>query len=139
MADVFVKINNQDYHLSCKAGGEERLQELAAEVDVKVSALAKQMIGTSNERLFLMAAIILADERSEAGGTKTEEAKNLKSELTKMKAAFEEMKAASKVTKIASNLPSIEAIKNIDKELKGAVEKINNLARKLESEDDFPH
>jgi cell division protein ZapA len=139
MADVFVKINNQDYHLSCKAGGEERLQELAAEVDEKVGMLAKQMIGTSNERLFLMAAIILADEKSEAGGTTAEEAQALKGELTIIKAAFKEMKAAAKVTKIVPDLPSIEAIKNIDRELKGAVEQINNLARKLESEDDFPH
>ncbi len=138
MADVFIKINNQDYHLSCKKGEEDRLRELAEEVNEKVEMLAKQMLGTSNERLLLMAAIILADEKSEAGGDPFSESKRLKAELIELKTAFKEMKKTTKEKKDLPVLPSLKEIKNLDEELKGAVEQINNLARKLETHDDFP-
>lgn len=138
MATLSVKIHNKTYNLSCKEGGQDQLIALASVVNEKVELLSKQMVGVSEDRLILMAAIILADEKEDAENARREESIRLKSEMIELKAAVEEMKVAQKITSISPDLPTLEEIKSIDRELSKAVEQINALARKLESQDDFP-
>ncbi|UYN93502.1 MAG: cell division protein ZapA [Enhydrobacter sp.] len=69
MPQVSIQIANRTYELACGAGEEERVQELAAYVDEKVSALRLQMPpGTPEVKLLVFAAILLAEESREARG-----------------------------------------------------------------------
>ena len=68
MPEVSVQIANRDYELACGEGEEERVQELAAYVDEKVSELRRQLPGTPEVKLLVFAALILADESREARG-----------------------------------------------------------------------
>lgn len=68
MPEVSVQIANRDYELACGDGEEERVQELAAYVDEKISELRRQLPGTPEVKLLVFAALILADESREARG-----------------------------------------------------------------------
>jgi len=62
MAQITVTINNKHYPLACADGDEDRLRKLAAYVDSKTIALAKQLGHVNEARLILMAAVLIADE-----------------------------------------------------------------------------
>jgi len=68
MPEVSVQIANRSYALACGDGEEERVQELAAYVDEKVTVLRRQLPGTPEVKLLVFAALILADESREARG-----------------------------------------------------------------------
>ena len=69
MAEVMLAIGGRSYPIACRDGGEEHLRGLAARVDAKVEE-ARAAVGTANEvRQLLFAALLLADEVSEATGT----------------------------------------------------------------------
>ncbi len=68
MPEVSVQIANRDYELACGEGEEERVQELAAYVDEKVTELRRQLPVTPEVKLLVFAALILADESREARG-----------------------------------------------------------------------
>ncbi len=63
MAQVTVVVSGRSFRMGCRDGEETRVQELAAEIDSHVQRIkggggAK----VQDDRLFLMAAIMLADE-----------------------------------------------------------------------------
>lgn len=66
MAQVTVVVNGRSFRMGCREGEEARVHELAAEID----SLAQKIKGTGpkvqDERLFLMAALMLADQLGEA-------------------------------------------------------------------------
>jgi cell division protein ZapA len=69
MPQVSINIANRTYDLACGAGEEDRVQELAAYVDEKVSALRQRLPpGTPEIKLMVFAAILLAEESREARG-----------------------------------------------------------------------
>jgi len=69
MPQVSINIANRTYELACGAGEEDRVQELAAYVDEKVSALRQRLPpGTPEIKLMVFAAILLAEESREARG-----------------------------------------------------------------------
>jgi cell division protein ZapA len=68
MPEVSVQIANRTYELACGDGEEQRVQELAAYVDEKVTELRLQLPGTPEVKLLVFAALILADESREARG-----------------------------------------------------------------------
>ena len=66
MAEVSLAIGGRSYTLACRDGGEDHLRGLAARVDAKVEE-ARAAVGTPSEvRQLLFAALLLADEASEA-------------------------------------------------------------------------
>lgn len=66
MAEVNLSIGGRSYAVACKAGGEDHLRAIAAYVDGK-AAEARAAVGDSTEtRQLLFAALLLADELSEA-------------------------------------------------------------------------
>ena len=62
MAQVDVSVNGQSYRIACEDGQEDRLVDLAAMVDEKVSDLVNQIGQVGSNRLLVMAALIIADE-----------------------------------------------------------------------------
>jgi cell division protein ZapA len=68
MPQVSIQIASRIYELACGEGEEERVQELAAYVDEKVSTLRQQLPGAPEFKLVVFAALLLADESREARG-----------------------------------------------------------------------
>jgi cell division protein ZapA len=66
MGRVTVTLNNRTYRLACGDGEEVRLQALAAHLKVKVDDLAAQFGQVGEERLLLMAALLVTDELFDA-------------------------------------------------------------------------
>ena len=69
MPQVAIQIANRTYELACGPGEEERVRELGAYVDEKISALRRELPpGTPEVKLMVFAALMLADESREARG-----------------------------------------------------------------------
>ena len=68
MPQVSINIANRTYELACGEGEEQRVQELAAYVDDKVTMLRKQLPGVAEVKLLVFASLMLADESREARG-----------------------------------------------------------------------
>ncbi len=65
MATVTVEINGRPYAVGCADGQEERVRILAKQFDVHVRQVAGDVGHVGDIRLFLMAALVLADELHE--------------------------------------------------------------------------
>lgn len=65
MATVTVEINGRPYAVGCADGQEERVKMLARQFDEHVQNVAGQVGHVGDIRLFLMAALLLADELHE--------------------------------------------------------------------------
>ncbi len=67
MKTVEIHLMGRSYQIGCEPGGEERLQELATMVEEKMKTAASAGQGAIGEiRLFLLAALMLADDIAEA-------------------------------------------------------------------------
>ena len=66
MPQVNVTINGHGYTVQCGDGEEARTEELARLVDAKVAAFAQQTMRAGEARLLALAALVLADELTEA-------------------------------------------------------------------------
>jgi cell division protein ZapA len=66
MATVTVEINGRPYAVGCADGQEERLRILARQFDNHVRDVAADVGQVGDIRLFLMAALVLADQLQEA-------------------------------------------------------------------------
>jgi cell division protein ZapA len=66
MATVSVDINGRPYAVGCADGQEERVRILARQFDNHVRSVAGDVGHVGDLRLFLMAALLLADELHEA-------------------------------------------------------------------------
>ncbi len=106
MAQVTVSINGKPYSVGCEDGQERHLQELARLFDSQVRQVSQDVGQLGETRLFLMGALLLADEladlklrlahvQGELARTQTDHAKA----ETKAIAAIES--AASKIEKMA--------------------------------------
>lgn len=62
MAQVNVSVNGRSYKMGCRVGEEERIVQLAAEVEALVQQIKGSAKIVPDDRLFLMAAIMLADQ-----------------------------------------------------------------------------
>lgn len=66
MGQVVVKVNGRDFALSCPDGQEPRIRRLAQYVDAKVGEFTKTIGQVGEARLILLAALVIADELSDA-------------------------------------------------------------------------
>ncbi len=66
MATVTVEVNGRPYPVGCADGQEERVKLLASQFNDKVASVAAQVGQVGDLNLFLMGALMLADELSEA-------------------------------------------------------------------------
>ena len=65
MAQVTLDVNGRPYVVGCEDGQEGRLVELARVFDRHVRQVGQQLGQLGDSRLFLMGALLLADELSE--------------------------------------------------------------------------
>ena len=66
MGQVVVKVNGRDFALSCSDGQEPRIRRLAQYVDAKIGEFTKSIGQVGEARLILLAALVIADELSDA-------------------------------------------------------------------------
>lgn len=66
MAHITVTVNGRSYPVTCKAGQEQRIAQLARYVDSKVRGFAKELGPIGEARLLMLAALVIADELAEA-------------------------------------------------------------------------
>ncbi len=66
MGQILIALNGRTYRLACGDGQEERLQSLAAHLKSKVDTLAIQFGQVGEERLLLMAGLLVTDELFDA-------------------------------------------------------------------------
>jgi cell division protein ZapA len=66
MASVNATIAGRQFRLACEDGQEEHLQALARDIDERIEGLRKQFGEIGDTRLTVMAALMVADELSEA-------------------------------------------------------------------------
>ena len=106
MPQVSINIANRTYELACGDGEEQRVHELAAYVDEKVSALRIQLPGAPEVKLLVFASLLLAEESREARGiarqAETARASAADSAET-LATAFEEL-ITSRVDKLAKKV-----------------------------------
>ncbi|MES2906175.1 MAG: cell division protein ZapA [Pseudomonadota bacterium] len=65
MSTVEVIINGRDYRLACEDGQEDHLRTLAAKLDDKVNAIKGNFGEIGDNRLTVMAALMVTDELEE--------------------------------------------------------------------------
>lgn len=65
MGHVTVSVNGRKYRMSCDDGAEQRVSELAGQVEEIVQEIKGGFRLVQEDRLFLMAALVLADQLSE--------------------------------------------------------------------------
>jgi len=68
MAQVSIEINGRAYTVGCEDGQENHLIELARHFDSQVRQVGQEVGQLGETRLFLMGALLLADELADAGG-----------------------------------------------------------------------
>jgi cell division protein ZapA len=66
MAQIKIVVNGRSFRMGCRDGEEARVRELAAEIDTQVQRLKNGQKLVQDERLFLMAALLMADQLWEA-------------------------------------------------------------------------
>ena len=62
MGQVAINVNGRSYRFDCGDGEEARLKELAASVKGRVDTLVREYGSVGDERLMLMAALLITDE-----------------------------------------------------------------------------
>ncbi len=66
MAQINIDVNGRPYAVGCEEGQEHHLQELAKIFDHQVRQVSQDMGQLGDTRLFLMGALLLADELLDA-------------------------------------------------------------------------
>lgn len=69
MAQIAVIINERSYSVACGDGEEQRIEQLAAYVDSKIAGLKDALGNLGDQRLLVLASLVVADELWEARET----------------------------------------------------------------------
>src|SRR5678815_331597 len=108
MAQINVDVNGRPYAVGCEDGQEPHLQELAKMFDHQVRQVSQDMGQLGDTRLFLMGALMLADELYDAKGRLAA----MQSEVTRLQADRARLEgravgaleaAASRIEKLAAS------------------------------------
>ena len=68
MAEVSIRVNGRVYPVGCEDGQERHVRELAELFDRHVAQVARDVGQLGETRLFLMGALLMADELAETRG-----------------------------------------------------------------------
>ena len=107
MVQLVVKVNGRDFPLSCADGQEPRLRRLAQYVDAKIAEFAKNLGQIGEARLILLAALVIADELSDANEALQQERGRMRAAGGSGEEAAEA--AASDIRGIAERIEAIAA------------------------------
>jgi len=89
MGNVNIKFNNKDYLLSCDAGQEENLKELARHLDAKYNELRKNLGNIGENKLLLITAIQIIDNYFDL----FKKVKNKKDDFENLSIKFKELRS----------------------------------------------
>jgi len=73
MSQISVTVNGHPYKMACDDGQEPRIRRLAQYVDARVSEFVRSVGQVGDARLLLLAALVIADELSDANETLQQE------------------------------------------------------------------
>ena len=116
MSQVNVTINGRQFRMACEDGEEDHLQQLAADLDQRISRLRARFGEIGDTRLTVMAALTLADELSET-----------KDKLQKLEPELTTLQDASAVS--ADRAQATQAA--VAAALNAAAERIENITKRL--------
>ncbi len=107
MAQINVEVNGRPYAVGCEDGQEAHLLELARMFDHQVRQVSQDMGQLGDTRLFLMGALLLADELMDAKARLTAvqgDHARLQSEYARLEVRAAQVldNAAKKIEKLAS-------------------------------------
>jgi cell division protein ZapA len=107
MAEVTVMVNGRPYTVGCDNGQEAHVRDLAAQLDENVRQVAGAVGQLGETRLFLMGALLLADEMSDLRSRLAE----AESELARRQAnkARDEMRAVTALENAAKKVEALAA------------------------------
>lgn len=107
MAQINVEVNGRPYAVGCEDGQEAHLQELARMFDHQVRQVSQDMGQLGDTRLFLMGALLLADELYDAKARLAA----LQAEVTRLQAerARIETRAVTALETAASRIEKLAA------------------------------
>lgn len=107
MAEVTVTVNGRPYTVGCESGQEAHIADLAAQLDDNVRQVAGAVGQLGETRLFLMGALMMADEMSDLRSRLAE----AESELARRQAnkARDEMRAVTAIETAAKKIEAIAA------------------------------
>ena len=108
MGQVSITVNGRDYQIACDDGEEEHLSYLAKYIKHHVDDLVQSIGQVGEARLILMAALIMADELSEAY-TELDEARARLDGKGASAGAEREATAAADIEGLAERLEGIAA------------------------------
>ncbi len=127
MATVNATIAGRQFRLACEDGQEDHLQMLAQDIDVRIEGLRKQFGEIGDTRLTVMAALMVADEMSEAA----HKMRRMEEELDALRdarvVATDRAKAASEAVVGAFN-SAAERLEGITRKLNQGVANGSNVA-----------
>ncbi|MBL4617293.1 MAG: cell division protein ZapA [Robiginitomaculum sp.] len=104
MSKVSIKVNNRAFSIGCELGQEAHVQALGDGFAKKVDELANQVGQIGDLRLFLMAALVIADEleTTRQGATADKDSQEIKKIEQAASNALKQ--AAIRIEKITANL-----------------------------------
>jgi cell division protein ZapA len=116
MSQVNVTINGRQFRMACEDGQEDRVTDLARDLDARIEGLRAKFGEIGDTRLTVMAALTVADELAEMGLR----VKRLEQELAALQDARVSAADRSKTAQAA-----------VAAALAAAAERVENVTRKL--------
>ncbi len=107
MAQVTIVINGQKYRLSCEAGEEGHIAQLADYVSKRILKIKQGVGSIGNDRLIVMSALMIADELWDAK-REIREIQGKVDALKSPKVALEFQEAAERLESLKSKLLDLE-------------------------------
>ncbi|MDO8377795.1 MAG: cell division protein ZapA [Pseudomonadota bacterium] len=104
MAQMIIEVNGRPYSVGCEDGQEQHLLELARLFDRQVRQVSQDMGQLGDTRLFLMGALLLADELSD-----------VKARLATVQADLARMQSDQARIEVRATLALDNAAKRIEK------------------------
>ena len=117
MTQVNATIAGRQFRIACEDGQEEHLQSLARELDARIEELRKKFGEIGDTRLTVMAALMVADELSEAA----RKIRRLEEEAT----ALQDARVVSADRAKAAAAAVVNAFNSAAERIEGLTKKLN--------------
>jgi cell division protein ZapA len=121
MAQINATIAGRQFRLACEDGQEEHLQALADDLDKRIIELRKKFGEIGDTRLTVMAALMVADEMSEAA----RKIRRMEEEL----AALQDARVVASDRARAASAAVVGAFNSAAERIEGLTKKLNQTVR----------
>ena len=121
MAQINATIAGRQFRLACEDGQEEHLQALADDLDARIDGLRKKFGEIGDTRLTVMAALMVADEMSEAA----RKIRRMEEELS----ALQDARVVASDRAKAASSAVVGAFNSAAERIEGLTKKLNQTVR----------